>query len=83
MVVDDSVSASSEGGEKKSGCFQISFKSQLKSLSHVVTFQSKQPFSTTENTPCPIAYFEVKIISLECKEPHQFGVGLACENFPM
>ena len=66
-----------------SGCFHVSFKSQLKSLSHVVTFQSQHPLSTTEEQPSPIGYFEVKILSFDCKDPNLFGVGLAGEDFPM
>ena len=39
--------------------------------------------SSTDECPCPIGYFELKILNLECKEPSLFGVGLAGENFPM
>lgn len=66
-----------------SGCYQVAFKSQLKNLSHVVTFQSENPLMSNEREPSPIGYFEVKVLSLECKEPNNFGVGLAQENFPM
>lgn len=48
-----------------------------------MTFQSLHPLRSTEETPCPIGYFEVKILNLECKEPSNFGVGLAQENFQM
>ena len=59
----------------------VYFKSQH--LSHVVTFQGTRPLCTTEDEPNPIGYFEVKIMSLEGKDPSMFGVGLAGENFPM
>ena len=54
--------------EFESGCFQVAFKSQLKNLSHVVTFQSELPLSSSEASPNPLGYFEVKILSLETKE---------------
>ena len=69
--------------ESTSGCYQVTFKTQLKNLSHVVTFQSLYPMSSTQELPCPIGYYEVKIMSLECKDPSNFGVGLAPENYQM
>ena len=48
-----------------------------------MSFQSERPLVSTEAEPSPIGYFEVKVICLECKEPSNFGVGLAAENFPM
>ena len=59
----------SDANEQPSGCFIVAFKTQLKSLNHVVTFQSQNPLASTESQPNPIGYFEVKILSLETKEP--------------
>ena len=59
-----------ESDDLGSGCFQVGFKSALKSLSHVVTFQSTLPLCTSEAAPTPIGYFEVKILNFECKEPN-------------
>ena len=61
----------------------VSFKTGIKLVSHVITFQSQIPFKSTADNSTPIAYVEMKILCFESKEVNYFGIGLACSDFPM
>ena len=61
----------------------INFKTGIKIVSHVVTFQSALPFQSSAENPNPIAYVEMKVLCFDSKDVNNFGIGLACEDFPM
>ena len=61
----------------------VNFKTGIKNISHVVSFQGSQPFCSTTENPNPIAYVEMKVICFESKDTNNFGIGLASEEFPM
>lgn len=74
----DSKFLKAEKGESEfCGCHTIEFKKGLKQISHVVTIQTTNPVESTLDNPCPIAYFEIKTLSIGDKELKQFGLGLA------
>lgn len=66
-----------------SGCFTLEFKKGLKQISHVVTVQSLHPIESTVESPSPIAYFEIKTLTIADKELKLFGIGLAGADYPI
>ena len=61
----------------------VNFKTGIKIVSHVVSFQSSLPFHSSADNPNPVAYVEMKVLCFESKDIKNFGIGLASEDFPM